>query len=123
MTRQRLLKVKARAVRQGFWFKALSRIERYIFDLTLRCVERVRSSVLAGMVSGIVTKLWKNLSPGFFETAMRVGSAIAAEICDLALEWGNAEAYFWRHDLDFRRFLGVNAISEGRFEARGGACC
>jgi len=98
-------------------------MERYIYDLTLRCVKRVRSSVLAGMVSGIVAKLWKNLKPGFLETAMRIGSAIAAEICDLALKWGNAEASFWRHNLGLRRFLGVNAVNEGRFEAHGGTCC
>jgi hypothetical protein len=120
LTRQRLLKVRARALRQGFWFKVLSRMERYVFDLTVRCVERVQSSVLAEMVSGIVTKLWKNLKPGFLETAMRVGSAIADEMCDLALEWGNAGASFWRHDMGFARFLGVNAVSEGRFEAYRG---
>jgi hypothetical protein len=123
LTRQRLLKVKARALRQGFWFKALSRMERRVFDLTVRCVERVRSGVLAKIVSGIVTKLSKNLKPGFMETAMRAGNAIAAEICDLALEWGNAGASFWRHDLSFTRFLGVNAVNEGRFEAYGGECC
>jgi hypothetical protein len=95
-------------------------MERYVFDLTVRCVERVQSSVLAEMVSGIVTKLWKNLKPGFLETAMRVGSAIADEMCDLALEWGNAGASFWRHDMGFARFLGVNAVSEGRFEAYRG---
>jgi hypothetical protein len=120
LTRQRLLKVKARALRQGFWLKALSRMERGVFDLTVRCVERVRSSVLAGMVSGIIAKLLKSLKPGFLETAMRVGCAIAAEICDLALEWGNAGAYFWRHDPGFTRFLGVSAVNEGRFEAYEG---
>jgi hypothetical protein len=123
LTRQRLLKVKARAVRQGFWFKALSRMERGVFDLTVRCVERVRSSVLAEMLSGIVAKLLENLKPGFLETAMRVGSAIAAELCDLALDWGNAGASFWRHDLGFTRFLGVNTVNEGRFEVYGGDCC
>jgi hypothetical protein len=123
LTRQRLLKVKARALRRGVWFKALSRMERGVFDLTVRCVERVQSSVLAGMVSGIVAKLWKNLKPGFLDTAMRVGNVIAAEICDLALEWGNAGASFWRHDLGFTRFLGVSAVNEGRFEVYGGDCC
>jgi hypothetical protein len=97
-------------------------MERCVFDLTVRCVERVRSSVLAGMVSGIVAKLLTNLKPGFLETAMMVGGEIVDEICDLAVNWGNAGASCWRRDLGFTRFLGVSAVNEGRFEVCGGEC-
>jgi hypothetical protein len=106
------MKVRARAVRQGIWFRALSRMERGVFDLTVRCVERIRSCVLAGMVSNIVDKLLRTLKPSFLETAMRVGGEIADEVSEIALGWGNAGAYSWRRDLGFARFLGVTAVNE-----------
>ena len=111
LTRQGLLRVRARAFRQGIWFRALSRMERGVFDLTVRCVERIRSCVLARMISGIVAKLLRTLKPSFLETAMRVGGEIADEVSDIALEWGNAGASRWRRDLGFARFLGVTAVN------------
>jgi len=105
------VRVRARAVRQGIWFRALSRVERGVFDLTVRCVERIRSGVLAGMVSGIVDKLLRALKPSFLETAMRVGGEIADEVSEIALGWGNAGASSWRRDLGFARFLGVIAVN------------
>ena len=111
LTRHGLMKARTRALRQRIWFRALSRVERGIVDLTIRCVERVRSRVLAGMVSKIVTKILKSLKPSFLETAMRVGRDLADEISETALEWGNECASRWRHDLGFIRYLGVRAIN------------
>ena len=106
------MKARTRAVRQRIWFKALSKVERGIVDLTIRCIERVRSRILNRMISDIVAKILKNLKPSFLETATKVGREIAHEICEIALNWGNLSASSWRHDSDFIQFLGVTAVNK-----------
>ena len=106
------MKARTRAVRQRIWFKALSKVERGILDLTIRCIERVRSRILNRMISDIVAKILKNLKPSFLETATKVGREIAYEICEIALKWGNLRASSWRHDSDFIQFLGVTAVNK-----------
>ena len=113
LTRQGLIKARVRAVRQKVWFKALSRVERNIVDLTIRCVEKVRSRILAKIVSNILAKILKTLEPSFLEAAMRIGREIADEVCGVAEKWGNVSASRWKHDLDFIRFLGVTAVNQG----------
>ena len=105
------MKIKAKALRRRVWFRALSRVERGIVDLTIRCVERVRSSVLARTISNIVGKILKTLESGFLEKVNKVGSDVAEKVCRIALGWGNASASRWRRDVDFVRFLGVNAVN------------
>lgn len=113
LTRQGLIKTRVRAVRQGIWFKALSRVERSILDLTIRCVEKVRSRILAKIVSNILAKILKTLEPSFLEAAMRIGREIADEVCGIAEKFGNMHASRWKHDLGFVRFLGVTAVNQG----------
>jgi len=111
LTRKDLMKIKARAFRRRVWFKALSRTERAIIDLTIKCVERVRSPVLATIVSSVVDKVLKILESRFLKIVNRVGSAIAEEVCRIALDWRNVSASSWKHDSDFISFLGINAIN------------
>ena len=113
LTRQGLAKTRIRALRQRVWFKALSRVERNILDLTIRCVEKVRSRILAQIVSNIVAKILKTLKPSFLDGAMRIGRRIADEVCGIAEKWGNIQASRWKHDSDFARFLGVVAVNQG----------
>ena len=80
--------------------------------MTIRCVERVRSSVLAGIVSDIVAKILKTLEPSFLEAAMRVDREIADEVCGVAEKWGNSNALKWKDDSDLVCFLGVTAMSK-----------
>lgn len=113
LTRQSLIKTRTRAVRQKVWFKALSRVERNILDLTIRCVERIRSHILAKIISNILAKILKTLKPSFLEAAMRIGREIADEVCGIAEKWGNVHASRWKHDSGFACFLGVTAINHG----------
>jgi len=113
LTRQGLIKTRAKAVRQKVWFKALSRVERNILDLTIRCVERIRSRILAKIISNILAKILKTLKPSFLEAAMRIGREIADEVCGIAEKWGNVHASRWKHDSGFVRFLGVTAVNQG----------
>ena len=111
LTRQGLSRIKTRALRQRVWFKALSRVERGIVDLTIRCVEKVKSPVLTGAIIDIVGKVLKILENGFLEIVKRVGSAAAEKVCGIAEEWGNENASSWKRDSGFIRFLGVNAVN------------
>ena len=113
LTRQGLAKTRIKALRQRVWFKALSRVERNILDLTIRCVEKVRSRILAQIISKIVAKIMKTLKPSFLKGTMRIGRRIADEICGIAERWGNTHASRWRRDSDFACFLGVVAVNQG----------
>jgi len=121
LTRQSLMKIKTRALRQRVWFKALSRVERGIVDLTIRCVEKVKSPVLTRVIMDIVGKVLKILEDGFLEMVKRVGSAVAEKVCGIAEGWGNESASGWRYDSEFIRFLGVNAVNSRGFRVCGGA--
>ena len=112
LTRQGLAKTRIRALRQRVWFKALSRVERNIIDLTIRCVEKIKSRILARIVSNIIAKILKTLKPSFLEGTMRIGRRIADEICRIAEKWGNTHASIWKHDSDFACFLGVVAVNQ-----------
>jgi len=114
------MKIKARALRHKMWFKTLSRAERAIIDLTVKCVERVRSPILAAIVSSIVGKVLKILESRFLQTVNRIGSAIAEKVCGIAERWGNEDASSWKHDSSFIRVLGINAVNSRGFSVYRG---
>jgi hypothetical protein len=105
------MRIKTRALRRRVWFKVTSRLERGIVDLTIRCVERIRSPVLARIASEIVRKILRTLENGFVKMAEKIGAEIAERVCRIALAWGNKTASSWKHDPRFLRYLGVNAIN------------
>lgn len=112
VTGQGLTKIKIRALRRRVWFKVLSRVERGIVDLTIRCVEKIRSPILTRVIFDIVRKVLKTLESKFLENVNKAGSAIAEKVCRIALGWGNVSASSWKHDSGFIRFLGVNAVNK-----------
>lgn len=112
IVRSDLLKVKSRALRLNVWFKVLSRTERAIIDLTMKCVERVRSHILEAAISDIVDKIIKALESRFLIKADEAGRKIAEKLCTIAYEWGNKEAFTWKFDSGFIRSLGVNAVNQ-----------
>ncbi|HDQ06648.1 MAG TPA: hypothetical protein ENN36_08020, partial [Candidatus Bathyarchaeota archaeon] len=57
LTREALAKLRLKALRRGIWFRDLKQSERKLLSLTIRVVERVRSFMLARLVSQIVSKL------------------------------------------------------------------
>lgn len=111
LTTKGLMKIKARALRHRVWFKTLSRAERAIIDLTIKCVERIRSRILTRVISKILDKILKTLKNSFLETADKVGRETVERLCRIAGRWGNRTASGWKHDLGFIRFLGVNATN------------
>ena len=105
------MRIKTRALRRRVWFKVTSKLERGIVDLTVRCVERIRSPVLAGILSEIVRRILRTLENGFVKMVEKIGAEIADRVCGFALAWGNRTASSWKHDPSFARFLGVNAVN------------
>ena len=89
----------------------MSRVERGVVDLTIRCVEMIRSPVLARALSEIVRKISQRIGKSFLEKVSIVGTAIAHEISRTAERWGNENASTWKNDSDFIRFLGVSSIN------------
>lgn len=110
-TKQDLVKIRSRALRTKVWFKALSRVERAIVDLTIKCVEKIRSSVLAGTISAIVDKVLQFLEEGFMVRAERAGQTLMKNICALGEKWGSKACSAWNCDKCYIKFLGVNALN------------
>lgn len=110
-TIQDLVKIRARALRSRIWFKALSRVERAVVDLTIKCVKNVRSSVLAETISTILDKILHTLEENFVTRAETVGQEIAEKLSAVAKSWGNKACSTWKCDKRFIRFLGVNALN------------
>jgi len=111
LSRQGLEKIRIRALRKGVWFKALSRVERSIVDLTIRCVDQVRSNVLMKTVVAILDKLLETLEEEYLKRVERLGQEIAQKICEIAARWGNPHAWLWKYDSRFIKYLGINAAN------------
>jgi len=111
LTKQGLMKVKSKALRIGTWYKTLSRMERAIVDLTIKCVEKVRSNILARAISTIINKLLQSLGESFMERAERVGYKITEKLCVIGERWGNKACSTWKCDSCFVKFLGVNTLN------------
>jgi hypothetical protein len=112
MTRQYLLKIRLKALRTRVWFKTLSRVERTIVNLTIKCVEEIHSAVLAKTISEIITKILARLPQGFVSEAQRVGREMAEILCTTGEKWHSSQAECWKCDSQFHRFLGVNKLNE-----------
>ena len=110
-TKQDLVRIRSRALRTRVWFRALSKVERAIVDLTIKCVEKVRSNVLARTISTIVNKLLEFLEEDFMTRAERIGCKIAEKLCTISERWGNKACSTWKRDKSFVKFLGVNALN------------
>ncbi len=105
------MRIKANALRRRVWYKTLTRVERAILDLTIRCVEKVRSPTLARTISTILSKIWRTLEEGFMTKAETVGRKIAEKLSVFAQRWGNKTFSTWKCDSGFVKFLGVNALN------------
>lgn len=103
--------MRRRALRRRVWFGVLTGVERGIVDLTIRCVDRVRSGRLALVIGRIICKVLKALRSGFLERVERVGYAPAERISGIAVGWGYVEASAWRRDRVFVRCLGINTVN------------
>ena len=111
LTSQGLSKIKSKARKRGIWYEALTKTERSIIDLTIKCVEKVRSPILAKVISRIIGKITKTLQEGFMSKAQKIGNDLAKQMASIARKWGNQKSPNWEHDTKFIKFLGVIALN------------
>jgi len=106
-----LAKMKTVAMRRGIWFRVLSRGERALVDLTMRFVKRIRSFLLARVVSSIVEKLLDAMESKVSRLMREVGQPLAQKLSGIAQKWGNSSAVSWIADPGFRQYLTVLYIN------------
>jgi hypothetical protein len=110
LTREGLEGLRRRALRSKAWFR-LDRLERAVVELTIKVVDRVKSSTLAGIILGIVDKLRQWMKPSLKEVALSIGRPLAERAARIAEAWGNHEARKWLKDLGFIIYLGVSWLN------------
>jgi hypothetical protein len=117
-TREALAMVKRKALRCGVWFKALSRNERILMELVIRVTDRVRSFLLAKLLSRILEKLLSAMGGmqalmGKLAYVMETeGRCLAHRLSRIAEGWGNRSAAKWRKDAGFIQYLAVMHLNK-----------
>jgi hypothetical protein len=107
LRKEKLLKLKLKAIRCGVWFRALSRIDRVLVDLTIKVADRVRSFTLAKILFSVVRKLEDAFEGRVFRVLRDVGLPLARKLSLFAQNWGNSFAKNWASDTSFARFLAI----------------
>jgi hypothetical protein len=112
LSRTQLLKLKLKAVRAGVWFRTLPRIDRVLFDLTIKVADNIRSITLAKNILTIITKLESLLESSPKRALKGKGLWLAPKISLIAQKWGNISAKNWPSGPSPVYFLGVLHINE-----------
>lgn len=87
-------------------------MERGLIGLTIRCVDRVRSSKLAALLESIVERLREMLKSNVDRLMEEVGWPLAQKSAYLAVSWGNRNALNWAVDTEFARYLAVARMND-----------
>lgn len=116
-TREALARVRLKALRCRVWFRELSRDERVFMELVIRVTDRVRSFLLAKLLSRIVKKLLEAMGGvqamiGEVAYKMRDGLRIAQKLSRIALGWGNKSAAKWPEDHGFVQYLTIMCLNK-----------
>jgi len=112
LSRAQLSKLKLKAIRAGVWFRTLPRIDRVLFDLTIKVANKIRSITLARNILTIITKLESLLESSPMRELKGRGLPLAQKISLIAQKWGNNSAKNWPSDPSFVYFLGVLHMTE-----------
>ena len=107
LNRLQLIKLRIKAMRAGVWYRALSRIDRVLFDLTIKVAENIRSSKLARSLHAVVGKLEGLLESSVFKSLRLIGYPLAEKLSLIAQKLGNGSAKEWASDSSFAFFLAV----------------
>ena len=101
----KLADAKKTALRRGVWFRSLNRVERGIIDLTVKCLDYIKSTRLAKLLEAITNKLQLALENKTDRLVRTIGLPLARKISDIAVSWGNLLASLWAEDRAFARYL------------------
>ncbi len=111
LDKKQLVNLKTKAMRSGAWFKALQRIDRVLFDLTIRVVDTIRSSKLAKSLLALTRKLEDAIKSSFSSRLKEIGLPLAQKISFAAQKLGNISAISWVFDSSFAIFLAVMHVN------------
>jgi hypothetical protein len=111
LIRSEIVRIKAKAVRRGVWFRVLTKTERACVDLAVMVVERVRSCLLSKILLSVLGKLEAALDNPVQRLVCEVGVNLALKLSQIAVKWGNESAVSWRTDCAFARFLAVCSLN------------
>ena len=106
-----LERLRTRALRVGVYFRGLTRVERAIVDLAIKCNAKFKSKTFVRTMTAIVAKILEALSRTFMARALRIGREMANRASETAQSWGNMQAAAWRNDPRFVLYLGITALS------------
>jgi len=107
----RLAEARRRAMRRGTWFRALDGAERAIIGLTIRCVDRIRSPMLAKIVTATLIKLKLATESNVKRLVRTAGRFMAQKVSWIAQGWGNRSARQWAKDRGFIQYLAILEIN------------
>ena len=111
LDKKQLVNLKTKAMRSGTWFKALQRIDRVLFDLTIRVVDIIRSAKLAKSLLALTRKLENAMESSFSSRLRAIGLPLAKKISFTAQKLGNISAAGWVLDSSFAIFLAVMHVN------------
>ena len=111
LNKKQLVNLKTKAMRSGVWFKTLLRIDRVLFDLTIRVVDNIRSAQLAKSIHTLTKKLENAIKDGFSSRLRSIGLPMAQKISITAQKLGNISAGDWAFDSSFAIFLAVMQVN------------
>ena len=110
LTRESLARLRLKARRNGAWFRDLKQNERSLLDLTIKVVEKVRSFMLAKLVSRLVSRLYEALESRIFRLICTEGREMVKKLSRIGEEWGYRAAKNWVADRGFMQYLVVNNL-------------
>jgi hypothetical protein len=104
-----LLKIKRKAIRLKAWYK-LNNIERAIIDLTIKCVDKIKSIKLKNVILKILNKIKEAIENDFLNKIYENGLKEIIKIIKIAYSWGNKNSLNWIKDKSFIFYLGIKNI-------------
>lgn len=109
--RHELVLLRVKALRRGVWFKVLNRMERGLIDSVIKVVDRVRSTLLAKVLTSVVKKLLTAMESKVTRMMREVGQSLAQKISLIAQSWGNKSAKEWITNKGFIQYLAVTVMN------------
>ena len=102
-----LAELRDLAKHREIWWKAVSKTDRDVINLTIRYVSRPKSLKLITVLARIVVKLKEALISPLRRLMGQVGKPLALRLSRLAVRWGYKSAEKWAEDEGFIRYLTV----------------
>jgi len=105
-----LIRIKHKAIRLKAWYK-LNNIERAIIDLTIKCVDKIKSIKLKNVILKILNKIKEAIENDFLNKIYENGLKEIIKIIKIVYSWGNKNSLEWIKDKSFIFYLGIKNIN------------